>query len=136
MRCPKCNALLEEGSKFCIVCGAQILPEEEKEFLNEQNMIVENSSTEPQKSSRVKSNFKIIIGIVQLFVSVIVIIIGFVIVSSAGTSISSTSFGADFYTYTYRGIVAISEILASIEKAIGWLIVSVGAFIGFNALKR
>ena len=45
----------------------------------------------------------------------------------AGTSVSSTSFGADFYTYTYQGIVAISRILASIVVTIGWVIVAIGA---------
>ena len=40
-----------------------------------------------------------------------------------------------FYTYTYQGIVAISEILASIEQAIGWLIVAVGAGIDVISMK-
>lgn len=55
---------------------------------------------------------------------------------SAGTSISSTSFGGDFYTYTYQGIVAVSEILASIEVSLGWIIVAIGAAIDANALRH
>ena len=35
-----------------------------------------------------------------------------------------------------QGIVAISEILASIEQAIGWLIVAVGAAIDVISMKH
>ena len=66
----------------------------------------------------------------------LLILIGIMRIMSSGTSISSTSFGGDFYTYTYRGIVAISEILASIEVSIGWLIVAIGAAIDIYSIRR
>lgn len=71
-----------------------------------------------------------------LIVGTLIIVIGLIRVVSAGTSISATSFGGDFYTYTYQGVVAISEILASIEQAIGWLIVAVGAGIDVISMKH
>ncbi len=57
------------------------------------------------------------------------IVLGFVRIVSAGTSISSTSFGGDFYTYTYQGIVAVTEVLASIEVTLGWILVAIGVVI-------
>ena len=75
-------------------------------------------------------------NVLGLIVGTLIIVIGLIRVVSAGTSISATSFGGDFYTYTYQGIVAISEILASIEQAIGWLIVAVGAAIDVISMKH
>jgi hypothetical protein len=53
---------------------------------------------------------------------------------SAGTSISSTSFGGDFYTYTYQGIVAVAEGLASIEVTLGMILTAIGAAIDLQAI--
>lgn len=39
------------------------------------------------------------------------------------------------YTYSYQGIVAIAEILSSIEVTLGWVIVAVGAAIDVISLK-
>jgi len=72
---------------------------------------------------------------IGLIVGTLFIIIGIMRVTSAGTSISSTSFGGDFYTYTYQGIVAVSEILASIEVSLGWIIAAIGAAIDLSALR-
>lgn len=74
--------------------------------------------------------------IIGLLIGSVLVLIGIITVLSAGTRISSTSFGADFYTYTYRGIVAISEQLASIHAALGWVIVAIGAAIDVNALTK
>ena len=74
--------------------------------------------------------------IIGLIIGSVLVLIGLLTVLSAGTRISSTSFGADFYTYTYRGIVAISEQLASIHAALGWVIVAIGAAIDVNALTK
>ena len=73
--------------------------------------------------------------LVGLIVGTALIIIGIYRIMEAGTTISSTSFGADFYTYTYQGIVAISRILASIEVTMGWVIVAIGAAIDVISLK-
>lgn len=71
-----------------------------------------------------------------LIVGTLIIAIGIIRIITAGTSISSTSFGGDFYTYTYQGIVAVSEILASIEVSLGWIIVAIGAAIDVNVLRH
>ena len=73
---------------------------------------------------------------IGLLVGTILIIIGLTRILSAGTTISSTSFGGDFYTYTYRGIVAITEQLASIQASLGWVIVAIGAAIDVHALNK
>ena len=75
------------------------------------------------------------IKIIGLSVGTIIIIIGFIRIASAGTSISSTSFGADFYTYTYQGIVAATEALAAIEVTLGWILVAIGAAIDVLSLR-
>ena len=76
------------------------------------------------------------VNLIGLIIGTLIIVIGFSRIVSAGTSISSTSFGGDFYTYTYQGIVAVSEILASIEVSLGWVIVAIGAAIDVSSLRR
>ena len=71
-----------------------------------------------------------------MMVGTLLILIGLSRILTAGTSISPTSFGGDFYTYTYQGIVAVSEILASIEVTLGWVIVSIGAAIDVLSMRR
>lgn len=138
MNCPKCGAVLEDDAKFCVTCGAQI------------DETAENSTTVPsstvntsdlskkeafsEKSEKPSDNAKMS-KIIGLVVGTIIIIIGIIRIVTAGTSISPTSFGGDFYTYTYKGIVAVSEILASIEVSLGWIIVAVGAAIDVRALR-
>lgn len=132
MNCPKCGALLEEDSKFCTSCGANLEPNQEAEK-------IDSSNFPKEEEHKVKKEFKITkipskkIG---LIVGTVLIIIGLIRILSAGTSISSTSFGGDFYTYTYQGIVAISEILASIEVTLGWVVVAIGAAIDVISLKQ
>ncbi len=118
MNCPQCGASLEADSNFCVSCGTNL-------GTNNKNESVSNTKT-PANS----------INKIGLVVGTILIIIGFIIIFTAGTGISSASFGGDFYTYMYKGIVEISEILASIEAALGWIVVAVGAAIDVSSLKR
>jgi len=74
--------------------------------------------------------------LVGLAVGTLLIVVGVMRITSAGTSISSTSFGGDFYTYAYQGIVAVSEILAEIEVSLGWVIVAIGAAIDVHSLQQ
>lgn len=130
MNCPKCGALLDDDSKFCVSCGANL----EVEVETKDNTAANSS---PAKKAKTKpSTAKSLTKLIALAVGTILIIIGLIRVCTAGTSISSTSFGGDFYTYTYQGIVAISEILASIEATLGWVIVSIGAAIDVSALRH
>lgn len=73
--------------------------------------------------------------IIGLSVGTVIMIIGFIRIAAAGTSISSTSFGADFYTYTYQGIVAVTEALAAVEVTLGWILVAIGAAIDVLSLR-
>ena len=73
---------------------------------------------------------------IELAVGISLVIVGFIRLLSSGTSISTTSFGGDFYTYTYQGIVAISELLSDIEASLCWFIMGIGASMIFRALKR
>lgn len=74
--------------------------------------------------------------LVGLAVGTLLIVVGIMRITSAGTSISSTSFGGDFYTYAYQGIVAVSEILAEVEVSLGWIIVAIGAAIDVHSLQQ
>lgn len=126
MNCPECGAQLEEDSVFCVSCGAKI-----------ENGGTEKEgsapSTDVKEKTAAPTNTSKLIGII---VGIAFIVIGLIRIFTAGTSISSTSFGGDFYTYTYQGIVAVSEILASIEVTLGWIVVAIGAAIEVSAIKR
>ncbi len=133
MNCVKCGASIDPDSRFCAECGAVVeapaVPE------NNTAAVTDTIAAKPENKSKIKISLskEKIIG---LAVGVIIMIIGIVRIFSAGTSISSTSFGADFYTYAYRGIVAISEILAAIQVSLGWVIFAIGAAISVNALRK
>lgn len=72
--------------------------------------------------------------IIRLAVGAIIIIIGIIRILTAGKTIDTASFGADFYTYTYKGIVAMVKLLKSIEVTLGWILVAIGASIGLKAI--
>ena len=55
---------------------------------------------------------------------------------SSGITISSSSFGGDFYTYAYQGIVACAEMLGKVNATVSWLIIAIGAVVDVNALKE
>lgn len=146
MNCPKCNAVIDDDSKFCVHCGESLDPEamsktDEKAEQSVNDVQGEaakitasaekNVPAEPMIQKVMKDKSKL----VGLIVGTALIIIGIYRIMEAGTTISSTSFGADFYTYTYQGIVAISRILASIEVTMGWVIVAIGAAIDVISLK-
>lgn len=134
MVCKKCGAVLDEDSMFCISCGSKI--EEETEQAMPVCDPAPSAPTTPvvtEEKAKVKKSKEKTIG---LIVGTILIIIGLTRIFSAGTTISSTSFGGDFYTYTYRGIVAITEQLASIQASLGWVIVAIGAAIDVHVLNK
>lgn len=179
MNCPKCNAVIDDDSKFCVHCGAPIEAEAasaeavitteaeavsadaetasagavvtpEAETTSSETVaepeakaaptvvesaaptVVESAAPEASTLQKLLQDKTKLIG---LIVGTALIIVGIYRIMEAGTTISSTSFGADFYTYTYQGIVAISRILASIEVTIGWVIIAIGAAIDVISLR-
>ena len=156
MICPVCHADLDDDSKFCEVCGSRInsseIPEAEK---TEGSAAPGSESVIPggtgaddktladtrdllpsgEESGRPEKNRNLPVKAIGLTVGTFFMIVGVIRIAMAGTSVSSTSFGADFYTYTYQGIVAVSEILASIEVTLGWILVAIGAAIDFLSLQ-
>lgn len=140
MICPTCGSKLDEDSKFCEVCGNPVhlvdKPESEPAAVpSEKTAEVKNEPAEnplPVSGKKTVSKGEII----SLVIGTIFIVIGFIRIATAGTSISSTSFGADFYTYTYQGIVSVAEILASIEVTLGWILAAIGASIDIRVLLR
>lgn len=153
MICPRCGASLDEDSKFCEVCGNPVQPADKPE--TEQQAVPSERSAEvkkeaaaipSEKSAEVKKepaeNPLPVSGkktlskgeMIGLAIGTVFIVVGFIRIATAGTSISSTSFGADFYTYTYQGIVSVAEILASIEVTLGWILAAIGASIDIRVL--
>ena len=152
MNCTKCGAPLEADAKFCVACGTPI-DETPVEAPMADETPAEAPAVDAPKAQAVAAEAKEVATavvnetvnkvkkmdkkqLITLIVGSIIILIGFITVFSAGTTISSTSFGADFYTYAYRGIVAISEILAKIHAALGWIIVAIGAAIDLSAFRK
>lgn len=129
MECKNCGAPLEEDAVFCVNCGTKV---ERETVQPEAAPAAARKAALPNidwKKLKMPSN-----KIIGLIVGTVLVVIGLIEVLSVGTSISSTSFGGDFYTYTYRGIVAISNQLASIQAALGWVIVAIGAAVDVRAL--
>ena len=124
MLCPKCGAHLDEDAHFCVSCGTQlnsadVKKETQEEPAQEKQIPMKNNNVQPATTINQDDNVskiatKISFNPVGLIIGTIIIIIGINRILSAGTGISSTSFGADFYTYAYRGIVEIAKLLVSI----------------------
>lgn len=131
MNCAKCGAEIEANSNFCMSCGAKIESGDTEKMPN--NPVTTDNIGDGSSAVKAPVNITKIIGMV---VGLFFITVGLIRVLNAGTSISPASFGGDFYTYTYQGIVAVSEILASIEVTLGWIVTAIGAAIEVSALRH
>lgn len=133
--CKNCGASLSQDSVFCVNCGTkvEISPAQHVPLL-EANPIVQPQISADPPPQKVSSLTPQKLG--ALLLGTALIAIGITRILSAGTTISSTSFGGDFYTYTYRGIVAITEQLAAIQVSLGWVIAAVGAAIDVYVLHK
>ncbi len=118
MNCKYCGKELDEGAVFCTECG-------------------QSQETAPVEQTEVveKKKGKIDLNTFSLIVGTLIIFIGILRLFNSSISISSTSFGADFYTYTYKGIVAIAKMLGTINATISWVLIAIGAYIDLKALK-
>lgn len=134
MNCPKCGAPIENGSKFCVSCGASLENKtDETVTAVKPKEPAKTNATVKEQEKKISLSVRKLIG---LAVGTLLIVVGVMRITSAGTSISTTSFGGDFYTYAYQGIVAISEILAEVEVSLGWVIVAIGAAIDVHTLQQ
>ena len=128
MNCKFCGAELKDDAVFCTNCG--------KTLNEEAPAAVETAEIPVAPAAPVAKAKKFdIINLVPLVVGTLFIIIGLIRLAGSSVSVSSTSFGADFYTYSYRGIVACAKMLAKINASVSWLIIAVGASIDLKALK-
>lgn len=134
MKCKYCEAELQEGVLFCTNCGKPVSEEvavEEPVAATEEAKVQEDVVEKVKKVATKMPSASVL----QLIVGTIIIIIGFSRLGQSSISISSTSFGADFYTYAYRGIVACADMLGTINATISWLIIVIGALIDLKAVK-
>lgn len=137
MNCPKCQTALEDDSLFCPTCGT--------EFQKTDTVTFENATADPfdvadeNKPESIHNEFEkenrlhisrlvnLFSRLVGILFGVLVASKGFSIIANVDSTLPSASFGADFYTYTYRGLMNLSSELVTIETMLGWIIVSIGA---------
>ena len=126
MQCKFCNAELADEAVFCPECGKSVTEEPQAQAVPAAEIVA------PKKALKIKFGFNEIC----LVVGTLLILIGFIRLMDSSISISSTSFGADFYTYTYKGIVACAEMLSKIHKTLSWCLIGLGAVIDIKAIKE
>lgn len=141
MDCPKCGAPLNDGAKFCGSCGYKMEDVQGTAGAEVGAPGVQTAEDGPTLggSPAPKSGLdfkKMGLDPIGLAVGTLLIIVGIMRITSANVSISTTSFGGDFYTYTYRGIVKIVESLKEIQVSLGWIVIAIGAAIDVRALRR
>ncbi|MBQ7296296.1 MAG: zinc ribbon domain-containing protein [Clostridia bacterium] len=138
MECKFCSAQLHEGSKFCVNCGKSLVEDEKIKSSADVPMNVEptkeekTANVQPTSSSKKK---KIRVAHFEMLAGIVIIIIGVLRLLDSGVSISSTSFGGDFYTYSYRGIVNCVNLLSQVNGTASWIIIALGIMIVFDGLK-
>lgn len=136
MNCKFCGKELDEGAAFCPECGKSV---NEVPAPTEVPAPAEAPAPAPAPAPTVSPVEKIKAmlnhNIVGLILGTVIILIGIVRLMDSSVSVSSTSFGADFYTYSYKGIVACANLLGSINKTLSWALISFGAYIDFKAAK-
>ena len=135
MKCKYCESELQEGVVFCTNCGKAVAEEEvaqEKvEAATQPVEQIKDVADKVKEAAKKRSKGEML----QLIVGTIIIIIGFSRLGQSSVAISSTSFGADFYTYAYKGIVACADMLGTINATISWLIIVIGVLIDLKAVK-
>lgn len=140
MNCSKCGAELTDGAVFCGNCGeavsqtayntAETTPAFAAETYEAGQQPIMKMPVSASAGKKISPY-----NVIGLAVGTLFIIIGIVRLFFSSVSVGSTSFGADFYTYAYRGIVACAKMLGSVNTTVACLIIAVGAYIDLKALK-
>ena len=139
MKCSKCGAEIAEGAKFCVTCGAAVegtAQEAPQAIQTPATPAMDVSAAAEKAQAALQGMQKLPVDTVALIVGTLLILVGLILRFGCGVSISETSFGGDYQTYTYRGIVALSQQLAHLNKAVAWLVMGLGAFIDLWSLRK
>lgn len=187
-KCPRCGAVAEDNSSFCLSCTAsfknqeearsslpqEMAPAEQKKDVSEspeqpctadvtldhpasaqseskmpsvpdQQAADSSDSKDPNPSleknvqdpaeQTTDNDSKARYRRIRLIVGTIIIVIGIFRIGTAGSPLSSTTFGDDFYTYAYKGIVA-AELLSRVEVSLGWILDAIGDAIDLDAFRH
>lgn len=132
MICPSCQKATPDDSAFCEECGAPIDTSPNRalapaEPIPSPELIKPAGSvTTTQEKSKGALRLFSSIGIVAGTLCIVAGIFGFV--ALPGTP-NSGSFGGDFYTYTYQGIVALSKQLDIVARLACGALASFGVFL-------
>lgn len=144
MICPKCNATIPDDSEFCSNCGAPIQAAQaedppvsaEKPISAEEEIMAAPDKANGKDSRAVMAQISFNMDYIGVIIGVLCIVIGLVFFATTSTSIHSTSFGADFYTYTYQGIVAVVETGVKLIKLLSLILILGGALVDCHYVKK
>lgn len=121
MLCEKCRKNIPDDSLFCPECGAETSQKKAEDMKKALGNVIESPKTVMKTKGSIFYNFGLVVGTGCILAGLIFFF--------TGCPIESTSFGGDFYTYTYKGIVAIAELMTTLIKAVALLLIAMGTFL-------